>query len=143
MLWIPELLLAAVAVFLVSRLRRNKGDWDAVSRVLAGGGAVAVVALLSAATTWIVWRSLNDVATVHDEASYLLQAQLFARGEWTAPAAPIPAFFEQFHIFVDPVIASKYPPGHSLLLVPGIWFGLPGLLPLLLVAASGALVFAL
>src|SRR5205085_2418844 len=133
----------AAAVLLAWRLRRNKRDWEFAARMLAGRGAVAAAALLTAAVTWCVWRSLNDVATVHDEVSYLLQAQIFAHGQWTAPAAPIPSFFEQFHVFVDPVIASKYPPGHSLLLVPGVWLGLPGLVPLLLVAASGALVFAL
>ena len=143
MLWIPESILAAIAIFVVSRLRRDKAQWEIAGRVLAGRGAIAAAALIAAAVTWCVWRSLNDVGTIHDEASYLLQAQLFARGQWAAPAAPIPAFFEQFHVFVDPVIASKYPPGHSLLIAPGIWFGLPGLVPMLLVAASGALVFAL
>ncbi|HEY2378373.1 MAG TPA: hypothetical protein VGH98_20510 [Gemmatimonadaceae bacterium] len=143
MLWIPELILAAFAVFLVRRLRQNATEWESTNRVLAGRAPLVAAALLSAAVTWTVWRSLNDVGTVHDEVSYLLQAQIFAHGKWTEPAAPIPAFFEQFHVFTDPVIASKYPPGHSLLLVPGIWLGLPGLVPLLLVAACGALIFAL
>jgi hypothetical protein len=44
---------------------------------------------------------------------------------------------------VTPRLASKYPPGHSLLLVPGIWLGVPGLVPFLLNALSGALLFAL
>lgn len=143
MLWIPELILAAVAVLFARRVQRNGLDRQAVGKLLAGRGAVVAAAVVTAAVTLCVWRSLNDVATVHDEASYLLQAQLFARGQWTGPAAPIPAFFEQFHIFVDPVIASKYPPGHSLLLAPGIWIGLPGLVPLLLASGCGALVFAL
>ena len=143
MLWIVEAVLAALAVLLVWRLRRQTSDWEAVNRFLAGRAPLVAAALIAAAVTWSVWRSLNDVGTVHDEVSYLLQAQIFAHGKWTEPAAPIPAFFEQFHIFTDPVIASKYPPGHSLLLVPGIWLGLPGLVPLLLVAVSGALVFAL
>lgn len=112
-------------------------------KVLNSRKAVVVAATLAGGTTWYVWGSLTDVGSLHDEASYLLQAKLFAQGRWTAPRPPIPAFFEQFHVFVDPVIASKYPPGHSLLLAPGVWLGLPGLMPMLLVAASGALVFAL
>src|SRR6476661_1617953 len=125
MLWIPELILAAIAIFVVSRLRRDKTQWEIAGRVLAGRGAVAAAAIIAAAVTWCVWRSLNDVGTIHDEASYLLQAQLFARGQWAAPAAPIPAFFEQFHVFVDPVIASKYPPGHSLLIAPAYGLAFP------------------
>jgi len=143
MLWIAESVLAALAVLLVWRLRRTANDWESLNRLLEGPAPLIAAAVLSAAATWTVWRSLHDVATVHDEVSYLLQAQIFAHGKWTEPAAPIPAFFEQFHVFTDPVIASKYPPGHSLLLVPGIWLGLPGLVPLLLVALSGVLVFAL
>jgi len=93
MLWIPELIVAAIAVIVVSRLRRDKNQWESVARILAGRGAVAAAALITAGVTWCVWRTLNDVGTIHDEASYLLQAEIFARGQWTAPGAPIPAFF--------------------------------------------------
>src|SRR5262249_40359673 len=37
----------------------------------------------------------------------------------------------------------KYPPGHSLLLVPGAWFGAPAAIPILLNGLAGALLFAL
>ena len=143
MLWIAESVFAGLAVVLLWRLRRSASNSASIDHFLAGRGPLIAAALIAAAVTWTVWRSLNDVGTVHDEVSYLLQAQIFAHGKWTEPAAPIPAFFEQFHIFTDPVIASKYPPGHSILLAPGIWLGLPGLVPVLLVAVSGALVFAL
>jgi hypothetical protein len=45
-------------------------------------------------------------------------------------------------VFVTPVLASKYPPGHSLVLVPGIWLGIPALMPLIMNGAAGALIFA-
>jgi len=90
-----------------------------------------------------MWGSLNQVAVVHDEAAYLLQARLFAAFHVVAPARPAPEFFEQYHTFVEPVVAAKYPPGFSLVLVPGIWLGLPGLIPALLVGASAALAFLL
>lgn len=138
-----QLLCAILAVFAVWQIRRVPGRWENCSRTLDGHGAVGVAALLSGGVTWFVWRSLNDVPVVGDELAYVLQAKLFAHGAWTAPAAPLPAFFEQFNIFVDPVVASKYPPGHSLVITPGFWLDLPGLVPVLLVAASGALVFAL
>ena len=90
-----------------------------------------------------MWGSLNQVAPVHDEAAYILQARIFAKGQLVAAGRPAPEFFEQYHTFVEPVVAAKYPPGFSLLMVPGIWLGLPGLVPALLVGASTALAFAL
>ena len=59
------------------------------------------------------------------------------------PSPPLPEFFEQFHVFVTPTFSSKYPPGHAILLVPGIWLGLPGLIPLLLNGLAAALLFIL
>ncbi|MGH9315943.1 MAG: glycosyltransferase family 39 protein [Thermoanaerobaculia bacterium] len=91
---------------------------------------------------WI-WASLSGIPVIHDEAAYVLQARIFASGRWSAPARPLSEFFEQFHVFVTPVLASKYPPGHSLLLIPGVWLGLPGLVPLLLTGLTGGLLFAL
>jgi hypothetical protein len=51
------------------------------------------------------------------------------------------AFFEQMHVFIEPAVFAKYPPAHALTLVPGIWLGLPGLMPALLTGISGALIF--
>ena len=101
------------------------------------------VALAAVLVIWYVWGSLNQVSVIHDEASYLLQAETFARGRWAMPSPPLPAFFEQFHVFVTPTFASKYPPGHGMLLVPGIWLGTPGLVPLLLNGLAAALLFVL
>ena len=99
--------------------------------------------LVAALVTWYVWGSLDAVAPIHDEASYLLQARLFAAFRAAAQAPPIPEFFEQFHVLVHPVFASKYPPGHAAALVPGVWLGLPGLMPVVMTGVTGALVFAL
>jgi hypothetical protein len=95
------------------------------------------------AVFFLVWGSLRQSPAFHDESAYLLQAELLASGRWTAPARPLPEFFDEFHIFSSPRVASKYWPGHSLLMVPGIWLGLPGLVPLLLAGLMGGLVFAL
>jgi hypothetical protein len=85
-----------------------------------------------------VWGSLNKLPIGTDESAYVLQARIFASGRIVSPARPLPEFFQQYHVFVTPVLASKYPPGHSLLLVPGIWLGLAGLMPALLVGVSAA-----
>jgi hypothetical protein len=105
--------------------------------------APVVCGVVTALLTWWVWGSLDQVPVFHDEAAYLLQAKIFASGRWTAPARPLPEFFEQYHVLVTPVLASKYWPGHSLLMVPGVWLGLAGLVPVLLSGLTGALCFAL
>ncbi|MBK5187429.1 MAG: glycosyltransferase family 39 protein [Gemmatimonadaceae bacterium] len=98
-------------------------------------GAITVVFM-----TWL-WGGLDQVAVIHDEAAYLLQAKIYASGHWTEPGLPLPEFFEQYHVFVTPILTPKYPPGHALVLIPGIWLGLPGLMPMLLLGLCGALVF--
>lgn len=112
-------------------------------RCLADPSAPVAIGVLTAALVWWVWGSLRQVPVYHDERAYVLQAQIFAAGRWVAAAPPLSEFFQQFHVLVTPVVAAKYPPGHSLIMTPGIWFGLPGLVPVLLSATTGALVFAL
>lgn len=116
---------------------------DAVGRALASRWAPAVFGVLTALAGWYVWGSLSQTSVIHDESAYLLQARLFTHLHWTGPARPLPAFFEQMYVLVSPVLASKYPPGNSLVLAPGVLLGLPGLPVILLNGASGALVFAL
>jgi len=105
--------------------------------------APVVAAFVTAAVVLFVWGGLDAVTPVHDEASYLLQARTFASFHWAMPSPPLPEFFEQYHAFVTPTYASKYSPGHGLLLVPGIWLSMPGLMPLLLSAMTGGLLFLL
>jgi hypothetical protein len=102
-----------------------------------------IAALISMAVVWYVWGELIPIAWIHDEASYLLQADILARGRWTLPSPAIPEFFEQPHVLVVPALASKYPPGHALLLTLGSLVGFPPLVPLVLTGVSAALVFAL
>jgi hypothetical protein len=90
-----------------------------------------------------VFGSFRRTPVYHDETAYLLQARIFASGRWTAEARPLPEFFDEIHTFATPVVAAKYWPGHSLFLVPGIWLGLPALVPVLLGATMGGLLFAL
>lgn len=132
-----------VACVLLRRLPPN--PWfGRLARVLESSWLPILLGVVTAAFYWWVWGStLNPPPVVQDEAAYLLQARIFAAGRWTAPSPPLPEFFEQFHVLVTPILAAKFPPGHSLLLVPGIWLGLPALMPLLLSGVAGALVFHL
>lgn len=116
---------------------------DALLMRLSSSMAPVVAGLLSAIVTWWVWGSLAAPPVIADEMVYLHQAATFASGRWSTPGAPIPEFFEQAYVLVTPRIAGKYPPGHALLLVPGVVIGLPGLVPVLLAGVAGGLIFAL
>ena len=102
-----------------------------------------IAALLALLVVWTVWDIRESSAVEHDQASYVLQAEIFASGRWTAPPPPLPVFFEEPHVQVAPRLASKYPPGHALLLALGTLVGAPWLIPLLLSAITGALLFSL
>jgi hypothetical protein len=136
----------AVLVFagfiVIGRRSRRWTDFPVrISDWLRSPWAPIAAGLLTVAAVGIVWRSFDAPGVVHDERANLLQAQIFAHGRWTAPSPPIAAFFEQVHVFIEPAVFAKYPPAHALTLVPGIWLGLPGLMPALLTGISGALIF--
>jgi len=139
--WLLPIALVLLAGWVGSRASSER--FGGLQRLVDSRVAPITVALITMLVIWYVWGSLDALPVVHDEASYLLQAQTFARGRWTMPSPPLPAFFEQFHVFVVPHFASKYPPGHGILMVPGIWLGMPGLVPLLLSGLAGALLFVL
>src|SRR5262249_46464088 len=82
----------------------------------------------------------DGMALVHDEVAYLFQARTFAGGHLSMPAPPLPEFFEAAHLLVVPRMMAKYFPGHALLLAPFV--RVPWLLPLLLLGASTALIYA-
>lgn len=103
----------------------------------------AVAAIVTPLVMWWAWGSANPLPIIHDESSYLLQADIFARLRWTAPAPAMPEFFEQPHVLVSPVVASKFPPGHALLLAIGSLVRFHPLVPLLLAGATAALLVAL
>jgi hypothetical protein len=98
---------------------------------------------ISACLSLWVWSGGNFEPRYHDESAYLLQGGIFAEGRWSAPSPPLPEFFEQFHVLVVPTRAAKYPPGHALLLAPGVALRAPVLVPLVLVGATGAFLFVL
>jgi hypothetical protein len=93
---------------------------------------------------WLTWLfgGLTPTPSIHDEQSYLLQAQLLATGRIAGPARPLAEFFEQYYVFVTPVTSSRYPPGWALALLPGVLLGLPALMPVLLTGATAALLVA-
>jgi hypothetical protein len=114
-----------------------------LNAALASRWAPVAAGAISSLLVWWFWGGLTMPGAVHDERAYLIGARLLAHFSFTAPTPPLPEFWEMAHVFVEPALFSKYPPGHSPVLVPGVWLGLEGLMPVLLAGFCGALVFAL
>ena len=135
-------ILVLIAIIVIARGGRNwTSDPSRVAAFLSGTWSPLVAGLVTIVLVRVVWASFHEPGVAHDERAYLLQAEIFARGHWTAPAPPLATFFEQMHVFIAPAVFAKYPPAHALTLVPGIWLGLPGLVPALTAGIAGALVF--
>ena len=135
-------LLTAVMLPRFVSVGRFESGFEAMEQWLRRYGAWAA-AVSSIAVVWFVWGEILPTAKIQDESSYLLQSHIFASGRWTIPSPPIPEFFEQPHVLVVPAVASKYPPGHALLLSIGSLVRFPPLVPLLLAGVTAWLLFAL
>lgn len=124
--------------------RRELGRLDQLEHALAARVTPIALGIINALLVWwwVGWHR-NPAPMVQDEAAYLLQAALFARGRWTGQPPPLPEFFAQMHVLTEPVLASKYPPGLSLLLTPFIAVGFAALGPMIFAALTGALIFVL
>jgi hypothetical protein len=106
--------------------------WNRLASTLARKKAlsyliVASLPLLLRAVLLPLWPMPDPY--IQDEFSYVLQADTFAHGRVTNPSPALPEFFESGQILVRPSYASKYPPGHSLVMSIGQrllgnpWFG--------------------
>lgn len=87
---------------------------------------------------------LRDGVVTDDEYAYLFQARALAHGQAALPAPPEPEFFQNVFVAVrDQRWFGQYPPGHPLVLVPGVLLGIPRAVPVLLAAANTALVVSM
>jgi len=95
----------------------------------------------------VAWFRFKGLPFLDDDAAALFQARIFAAGRITLPVPEHGQFFSLFGLLGQahehPVVCTMYPPGLSLLLLPGVLLGLPWLMvPItggLLVAATIAL----
>ena len=124
---------------------------ESVSRSDADPRASLVLACAVAGLVPLVWSvwSLDGVPVTNDGLAYRFQADVFAAGEAVYPlvsddAAYGPAFTgRQLLPIGDTALASKYPPGHSLLLSLGTLFGHARALPILLQGLMPLIVFGI
>jgi hypothetical protein len=146
---LPLVVLAGLALCAILARRYEVSDrelarLDRLERILASRAVPTALGILNALLVWwwVGWHR-NPAPMVQDEAAYLLQAALFARGRWTGEAPPLPEFFAQMHVLTEPVLASKYPLGFSLLLTPFVAIGFAALGPMVFAGITGALMFVL
>jgi hypothetical protein len=93
----------------------------------SGWAETLLVFLATLGAVYLSAGSWAPTPVLHDEAAYLFQAQTFANGRLASPSPPLPSFFVQLHVLVEPSYSAKYPPGFALLLAPGVRLGLPAL----------------
>ena len=140
-LTIAAILLVALLAHLTGRSATDAGS--ALTRALNSRAIVAAIFLTTFVVLWYSWASWNPIPVVHDEMAYVLQAQIFARGRWALPSPPMPAFWEQPHVLVEPMLAAKYFPGHALVMTVGALAGWPPLMPLALQSTTAVLLYVL
>jgi len=71
--------------------------------------------------------TLQKFPNAGDEYAALVSAECFARGRLSVPSPEPREFFDHFHVLNNGRFYGKYPPGWSMVLVPGVLLGVPWL----------------
>jgi hypothetical protein len=80
----------------------------------------------------VAWFRFKGLPFLDDDAAALFQARIFAAGRLTLPVPKYGQFFSLFGLLgrahEHPFVCTMYPPGLSLLLLPGVLAGVPWLM---------------
>lgn len=85
----------------------------------------SLLILCLAATGTIAYSVLGHIPHVEDGIAQLFQAKIFSLGKLYAPLPPHKEFFDYINIINDTKWYSQYPPGHSFLLMLGLFLKVP------------------
>jgi len=91
-----------------------------------------LIALCLFITGTIAYTVLDHIPHVQDSIAQLFHAKIFKMGKLYANSHPLKEFFDYNHVINDGKWYSQYPPGHTFLLMLGLFAGAPWLIgPLL------------
>ncbi len=118
--------------------RARAPAWLPAARIPRDPWILAVLGAVTLALAGTVARGiLEGIPHVQDSVTYLFQAQVFALGRLSAPAPPLPEFFEQEFVLVHAGRwFGKYPPGQPLALALGVALGAPWIVSPVLAAGA-------
>ncbi len=106
--------------------------WRRLTRAVHPVGLVALVGSLMF-VAWIALVQFNAEPHIYDSSAYLFAAKMYSEGHLWVPVPKLADMFPgPFMVQFDGRWFAQYAPGTALMLVPGIWLGVPWLVEPLL-----------